>query len=75
VVSTELSVKLGLEVEKVREELLRMKVETFYGIIGFDRTGKIVTKPMAVIQIQGGKPVTVYPFREAEPVYPKPEWN
>ncbi len=65
----------SLDVEKVRKELLSMKVETFYGVIGFDKTGKIVTKPMAVIQIQGGKPVTVYPFREAEPVYPKPEWK
>ena len=65
----------SLDVEKVRKELLSMKVETFYGVIGFDETGKIVTKPMAVIQIQGGKPVTVYPFREAEPVYPKPEWK
>ncbi len=65
----------SLEVDKVRKELLSMKVETFYGVIGFDETGKIVTKPMAVIQIQGGKPVTVYPFREAEPVYPKPEWK
>jgi branched-chain amino acid transport system substrate-binding protein len=64
-----------LEVDRVREELLRMKVETFYGVIGFDETGKIVTKPMAVVQIQGGRPVTVYPFKEAEPVYPKPAWK
>ncbi len=65
----------SLDVEKVREALLSIKEETFYGIIGFDETGRIVTKPMAVIQIQKGKPVTVYPFKEAEPVYPKPEWN
>ncbi len=65
----------SLDVEKVREALLNLKEETFYGVIGFDETGKIVTKPMAVIQIQGGKPVTVYPFKEAEPVYPKPKWK
>ncbi len=65
----------SLEVDKVRRALLSLKAETFYGVIGFDETGKIVTKPMAVIQIQGGKPVTVYPFREAEPVYPKPKWK
>ncbi|HHJ63414.1 MAG TPA: branched-chain amino acid ABC transporter substrate-binding protein [Aquifex aeolicus] len=65
----------SLDVEKVRTELLRMEVETFYGIIGFDDKGRIRTKPMAVIQIQKGRPVTVYPFREAEPVYPKPEWK
>lgn len=65
----------SLEIDKVREALLTMKEETFYGVIGFDKTGKIVTKPMAVIQIQGGKPVTVYPFKEAQPVYPKPKWK
>ena len=65
----------SLEVEKVRKALLSMKEETFYGVIGFDETGKIVTKRMAVIQVQGGKPVTVYPFQEAKPVYPKPEWK
>ncbi len=65
----------SLDVEKVREELLKMKEETFYGVIGFDKTGKIVTKRMAVVQIQGGKPLTVFPFKEAEPVYPKPAWD
>lgn len=65
----------SLEVERVREELLKMKVETFYGVIGFDETGRIVTKPMAVVQIIGGKPRTVYPFQEIPPVYPKPEWK
>ncbi len=63
------------DIEKVRKELLKMKVETFYGIISFDETGKVTTKPMAVIQIQKGKPVTVYPVREAKPVYPKPQWK
>ncbi|EDP75121.1 amino acid ABC transporter substrate-binding protein [Hydrogenivirga sp. 128-5-R1-1] len=65
----------SLDIDRVREALLSMKEETFYGIIGFDETGKINTKPMAVIQIQGGKPLTVYPFQEAEPVYPKPAWK
>ncbi len=65
----------SLEVDKVRKALLGLKAETFYGIIGFDETGKIVTKKMAVVQILGGKPVTVYPFRKAKPVYPKPEWK
>ena len=65
----------SLDVKKVREALLNMKVETFYGVIGFDETGKINTKKMAVVQIQGGKPVTVYPTPKAKPVYPKPEWK
>ncbi len=65
----------SLKVEDVRKALLSMKLETFYGVIGFDETGKIVTKKMAVIQIQNGKPRTVYPFEEVKPVYPKPEWK
>jgi branched-chain amino acid transport system substrate-binding protein len=64
-----------LDVDEVRKALLNMKEETFYGVIGFDETGRIVTKPMAVIQIQNSKPVTVYPFREAQPIYPKPPWK
>jgi len=65
----------SLDVEEVRKELLRMREETFYGIIGFDERGRINTKPMAVIQIQGGEPKTVYPFKESAPIYPKPPWK
>ncbi len=65
----------SLDIKEVRKALLEMKEETFYGVIGFDESGRINTKPMAVIQIQKGKPVMVYPFKEADPIYPKPKWK
>ncbi|ADO44799.1 MAG: amino acid ABC transporter substrate-binding protein [Hydrogenobacter thermophilus] len=65
----------SVEVDKVRNALRKLKVETLFGVIGFDDTGKVVTKPMAVIQIQRGRQVTVYPFEEAKPIYPKPQWR
>lgn len=65
----------SLEVPKVREALTKNKVETLFGPVGFDSTGKINTKPMAIIQIQNGRQITVYPMKEAEPIYPKPLWK
>jgi branched-chain amino acid transport system substrate-binding protein len=65
----------SLEVDKVRDALRRMKLETLFGVVSFDETGKIITKPMAIIQIQRGRHVTVYPFEEAKPIYPKPQWK
>jgi branched-chain amino acid transport system substrate-binding protein len=65
----------SLEVDKVRNALRRMKLETLFGVVGFDETGKIITKPMAIVQIQKGRHVTVYPFEEAKPIYPKPQWK
>ncbi len=65
----------SLDVSKVREALAKNRVETLFGVIGFDETGKVNTKPMAIIQIQKGRQITVYPIKEAEPVYPKPVWR
>jgi branched-chain amino acid transport system substrate-binding protein len=39
---------------------------TFFGPIKFDPTGKNVGKPMSVIQIQHGLPVTIWPKADAE---------
>jgi branched-chain amino acid transport system substrate-binding protein len=47
--------------KKVRDALARLDTDSFFGRIRFDATGKNVSKPMSVIQIQGGKPVTVWP--------------
>lgn len=46
---------------KVRDALAGLDTPSFFGPIKFDGTGKNVSKPMAVIQIQNGKPVTVWP--------------
>ncbi|MDQ3890770.1 MAG: amino acid ABC transporter substrate-binding protein [Actinomycetota bacterium] len=52
--------------DAVREALANLDESSFFGPITFDETGKNVTKPMAVVQIQGGKAVTVWPKDAAE---------
>ncbi len=61
--------------DKVIEELRKLRLETLYGLVGFDSAGRINTKPMVVIQIQKGKRITLFPVEEAKPVYPKPAWK
>src|SRR5205085_958304 len=51
----------SLEPNKVRDALAGLDVDTFFGPIRFDPTGKNTAKPMYVIQIQDGKIVTVWP--------------
>jgi branched-chain amino acid transport system substrate-binding protein len=51
----------SLEPDKVRDALDDLDVDTFFGPIRFDPTGKNTAKPMYVIQIQDGKVVTVWP--------------
>ena len=52
--------------DKVREALAGLDTTSFFGKIKFDSTGQNVYKPMAVIQVQNGKPVTVWPTDSAE---------
>jgi branched-chain amino acid transport system substrate-binding protein len=61
----------------VRDALAQVNVTTFFGQLRFDDRGVNVYKPMVVNQIQGGKLVTVYPYRlaNAKPIYPAPAWN
>lgn len=56
----------GVDPEKVRDALAGLDTPSFFGPIKFDSTGKNVTKPMQVIQIQGGKVVQVWPVASAE---------
>jgi branched-chain amino acid transport system substrate-binding protein len=49
------------EAAKVRDAVAALDSPSFFGPIKFDSTGKNVTKPMSVIQIQDGRPVTVFP--------------
>jgi len=51
----------SLEPDKVRDALAGLDVDTFFGPIRFDPTGKNTAKPMYVIQIQDGKVVTIWP--------------
>jgi branched-chain amino acid transport system substrate-binding protein len=65
-----------LDTEKVRDALAGTALNTFYGRVVFDETGKNVGKPMVLRQIQGGKYVPVAPtkFVTGEVVHPRPAW-
>ncbi len=51
---------------KVRDAIAGLDTESFFGPIKFDETGKNASKPMSAIQIQDGKPVTVFPADQAQ---------
>jgi branched-chain amino acid transport system substrate-binding protein len=65
------------DTEKVRDAIAATKLETFYGWVDFDDTGKNIAKPMVLRQIQKGKLVPVAPskFAAGEVIYPKPKWR
>jgi branched-chain amino acid transport system substrate-binding protein len=51
---------------KVRDAMAGLDTPSFFGPIKFEPNGQNLTKKMAVIQIQGGKPVPVWPKDAAE---------
>ena len=51
----------SFDTDKVRSAIADIKMQTFYGYIKFDSSGKNVAKPMVLRQIQGGKYVPVAP--------------
>jgi branched-chain amino acid transport system substrate-binding protein len=55
----------SLDTEKLRDALAATEMETFYGKIDFDETGKNTAKPMVLRQIQDGKFMVVAPTRWA----------
>lgn len=67
----------GFEQEKVRDALARTDLQTFYGPIKFDETGKNVVKPMMLYQVQDGDYKVVAPTKwaTAKLVYPRPSWS
>ena len=67
----------SLDTEAVRDALAATDLQTFYGFVQFDETGKNIAKPMALRQIQGGKYVVVAPSKwaAAELVHPRPAWS
>jgi branched-chain amino acid transport system substrate-binding protein len=54
------------EPAKVRDALAKLDEQTFFGPLKFSEAGQNSAKLMSVIQIQGGKPVTVWPKDSAE---------
>jgi branched-chain amino acid transport system substrate-binding protein len=67
----------SLDREKVREALAKTDMQTFFGPVNFDETGKNVAKSMVMYQIQDGKYVVVAPSKWAtsKPIYPAPQWD
>ncbi|HEY7347021.1 MAG TPA: amino acid ABC transporter substrate-binding protein [Ktedonobacterales bacterium] len=67
----------SIDPKKVRDALANLDITTFYGELRFDSTGSNTFKPMATIQIQNGKIVTVYPanIANAPLIYPTPPFG
>jgi branched-chain amino acid transport system substrate-binding protein len=62
------------DIEKVRDAIAKTEMQTFYGNVKFDATGKNIAKPMVLRQIQGGKYKVVAPTKWASDklVWPRP---
>lgn len=67
----------SIEMDAVREALRNLDIDTFYGPINFDETGKNTAKPMVTIQVLDGVAKVVAPtdVASAELVYPMPGWE
>lgn len=61
----------------VREALLKMDSETFYGKVKFNEQGVNTAAGMSVTQIQDGQPKVVFPdkVRQTPVQYPKADWK
>ena len=62
----------SLDPQKVRDALAQTDIMTAYGPVRFNNKGQNIAKGMSVIQIQGGKPVVVFPTSGAQAkfIYP-----
>ena len=67
----------SFETEKVRDAIAATSIETFYGNVKFDDTGKNIAKPMVLRQIQKGQLKVVAPTKWATSklIHPIPKWS
>jgi branched-chain amino acid transport system substrate-binding protein len=67
----------SLDADKIREQLLKLKITTAFGDYQVDERGFQIAHKMVLIQWQEGKRVTVWPSQlsEAKPLYPTPSWS
>lgn len=65
----------SFDTEKLRDTLAKTDMQTFYGNVKFDATGKNIAKPMVLRQIQKGKYNVVAPTKWASHklVWPRPK--
>ena len=66
-----------LDSDKVRDELLKLKLKTAFGEYAVDQDGFQTAHKMAMLQWQDGKRVIVWPdeLAEGKPRYPTPPWT
>jgi branched-chain amino acid transport system substrate-binding protein len=64
------------EPDAVRDALAATDMQTFYGFVKFDETGKNIAKPMALYQVQDEDYVVVAPTKwaAAPAIWPVPTW-
>jgi branched-chain amino acid transport system substrate-binding protein len=64
----------SLDPQMVRDAIAATELDTFYGPVKFDETGRNIAKPVVLTQVQGGKYVVVAPAKWAtgKPVVPRP---
>jgi len=64
----------SLNRQKVRDAVAKIRLRSFYGNVCFNARGEENCKSMGVAQIQGGKPVVVWPAKYAQRklIYPAP---
>ena len=67
---------LRVDPTAVRDALLSMQGETFYGPFKFDANGVNRLASLNVSQIVQGEPKVIFPVavKQADPVYPRPGW-
>jgi len=67
----------SFDVQKVRDALAASDMQTFYGNIKFDSTGKNIAKPMVLFQVQDGQYKVVAPTKWASSKlrHPTPPWS
>ena len=67
----------SFDTKKVRDAIAATDMQTFYGNIKFDVTGKNIAKPMVLYQIQKGEYKVVAPTQWASStlIHPRPRWN
>jgi branched-chain amino acid transport system substrate-binding protein len=67
----------SLDPKAVRDAIAATEMETFYGNIKFDETGKNIAKPMVLFQVLNGEYQVVAPTKwaAAKLVHPRPDWS
>ena len=67
----------SFDTEALRDAIAATDMQTFYGNVKFDDTGKNIAKPMVLRQIQDGEYRVVAPTKWAsdELIHPRPDWT